>query len=83
MARDAQKTILQFYGTFKGSSRGYTGGTFKGSSRGYTGGTFSYEAFSRFRRPIIGFVRKYETFVVFYKKIYKPLEFGTEPGSLP
>ena len=37
----------------------------------------------RFRRPKIVFVRKYETFVVFYEKIYKPLEFGTEPGSLP
>ena len=39
--------------------------------------------FFRFRRPRIGFVRKYETFVVFYEKIYKPLEFGTEPDSLP
>ena len=39
--------------------------------------------FFRSRRPKIGFVRKYEIFVVFYEKIYKSLEFATESGSLP
>ena len=43
----------------------------------------STKLFFRFCRPKIGFVRKYETFVVFYEKIYNPLAFGTEQGSLP